>query len=145
MHRHGLAVMLAAAAWGVGIVLFGLSDTLWLALLCLVFAGAADMISGIFRGDHLEPDHPRPPARPAGRHRDALLHDRPDARPDPRRADRPLVGLGGSVVWGGVLCVAGTGALAAALPAFLRYDGRDGLAHKDAEEAARAIAVGATT
>ena len=43
-----------------------------------------------------------------------------------------------------MLCVVGTVALAAALPRFLRYDGRDGLARKQAEEAARADAVAAT-
>ena len=47
-----------------------------------------------------------------------------------------FAGVGGSIVWGGVLCVAGTVALAAALPAFLRYDGRDGLARKIAEDEA---------
>ena len=48
------------------------------------------------------------------------------------------LGVSGSVVSGGVLCVVGTLALAAALPKFLRYDGRDGLARKQAEDAARA-------
>lgn len=48
------------------------------------------------------------------------------------------LGNSGAVVWGGVACVIGTVALAAALPAFLRYDGRDGIARKRAEEAARA-------
>src|SRR5207302_5343243 len=50
VHRHGLAVICAAAAWGVGITLLGLAPSLWLALLALAFAGAADMVSGIFRG-----------------------------------------------------------------------------------------------
>jgi len=35
-----------------------------------------------------------------------------------------LLGVGGSVVSGGVLCVLGTVACALALPAFVRYDGR---------------------
>ena len=47
---------------------------------------------------------------------------------------------GGSIVWGGVLCVAGTVALAAALPAFRRYNGRDGLARKIADDEAWATA-----
>ncbi|HEX6683839.1 MAG TPA: hypothetical protein VF062_13630, partial [Candidatus Limnocylindrales bacterium] len=54
-----------------------------------------------------------------------------------------FMGNAGAVVWGGVLCVAGTVALAAALPKFLRYDGREGLKHKEAEEAARAEVVAA--
>ena len=35
-----------------------------------------------------------------------------------------------------VLCIAGTIALAAALPRFLRYDGTDGMARKQAEDEA---------
>jgi hypothetical protein len=50
------------------------------------------------------------------------------------------LGIGGSVVSGGVLCVIGTVALAAALPRFLRYDGRHGLARKKAEDEAWATA-----
>jgi hypothetical protein len=42
-----------------------------------------------------------------------------------------------SILSGGVLCVVGTGLLAMAFPAFLRYDGREGLARKQREEAAR--------
>ena len=48
-----------------------------------------------------------------------------------------LFSVRASVVSGGILCVAGTGLLALALPAFLRYDGREGLARKEKEEAAR--------
>ena len=39
-----------------------------------------------------------------------------------------------SVVSGGVLCVLGSVAVAALLPAFIRYDGRAGLTRKAAEE-----------
>jgi len=42
-----------------------------------------------------------------------------------------------SVVSGGILCVLGTGLLALALPAFVRYDGREGMARKRREEAER--------
>ena len=49
VHRHGLAVMVAAAVWGVAIVGFGFSPSLWPALACLAIAGGADAISGIFR------------------------------------------------------------------------------------------------
>jgi hypothetical protein len=50
------------------------------------------------------------------------------------------LGVAGSIIWGGVACVAGVVALAAALPKFLRYDGRDGLVRKVAEDAAWAAA-----
>jgi len=45
VHRHGAAVCVAAAVWGAGIVVFGLATGLGLALLGLVLAGGADMIS----------------------------------------------------------------------------------------------------
>jgi MFS family permease len=49
VRRHGLAIALAAAGWGLAITAFGLSPDLYLAIACLVAAGVADMISGIFR------------------------------------------------------------------------------------------------
>ena len=63
------------------------------ALVCFAMAGAADMISAVFRGDGVEPDHPRAHARPAGRHRDAVLLRRPAGWPGPRGLrGRRLVG-----------------------------------------------------
>ena len=47
--RHGLAIAISAAFWGVAIILFGLSHSLWLALLFLAIAGAFDAASGLFR------------------------------------------------------------------------------------------------
>jgi MFS family permease len=49
VRREGLAVLLAVATWGACIALFALSPWLWLALLLLAGAGAADMVSAIFR------------------------------------------------------------------------------------------------
>ena len=48
--RHGRAVVLAAAVWALGIVALGFAPSLMFALLCLAVAGAADMVSGVFRG-----------------------------------------------------------------------------------------------
>ncbi|MGZ5278353.1 MAG: MFS transporter [Pseudobdellovibrionaceae bacterium] len=48
--RHGRAVVLSAAAWGIAIIFLGYAPNLWTALLCLGIAGAADMISALFRG-----------------------------------------------------------------------------------------------
>src|SRR2546425_9341184 len=50
VNRHGAAVVLAAAVWAVAIVLFGFSSSLPLAVFCLALAGAADSVSGVFRG-----------------------------------------------------------------------------------------------
>ncbi len=47
--RHGAAVVVSAALWGVAIALLAAAPTLPLALACLAAAGAADTVSGIFR------------------------------------------------------------------------------------------------
>jgi MFS family permease len=49
VRRHGLAVIIAAALWGVAIAGLGYAPNLAVAVLCLAAAGAADMVSGIFR------------------------------------------------------------------------------------------------
>lgn len=49
VRRHGLGIALAAGVWGLTIVAFGLAPDIGVALSMLVLAGAADMVSGIFR------------------------------------------------------------------------------------------------
>ncbi|MET0866103.1 MAG: MFS transporter [Nakamurella sp.] len=48
--RAGSVQLVAAAVWGVALAGFGLAGPLWLALGCLVLAGAADTVSVISRG-----------------------------------------------------------------------------------------------
>jgi MFS family permease len=50
VRRHGRAVVIAAAVWALGIVALGFAPSLMMALVCLAVAGAADMVSGVFRG-----------------------------------------------------------------------------------------------
>lgn len=47
--HHGRGVVISAACWGAAIGLFGLATDVWLALVLLALAGAADTVSGIFR------------------------------------------------------------------------------------------------
>jgi MFS family permease len=49
VRREGLAVLVAVGLWGVFTALFGMSHWLPLALFFLALAGAADMISAVFR------------------------------------------------------------------------------------------------
>jgi MFS family permease len=128
VHRHGRAVTLAAAGWGLGIVGFGLAiDTLWLALLCLAFAGGADAISGLFRGviwNETIPDTLR--GRLAGV--EMLSWSTGPTLGNARAgAVAAVAGLRGSIVIGGLMATAGCGAVAAALPGFWRYDAREGV------------------
>lgn len=125
IHRHGQAVLWAAGLWGVAIVGFGMSDWLWLALVFLALAGAADMVSGVFRStiwNTTIPDHLR--GRLAGI--ELISYST-----GPTLGNVEAGGLAAltsprwSVGFGGVMCVVGTLALAAALPAFRAYDARD--------------------
>ena len=132
VHRHGRAVVFGAAAWGVGIIAFGLANTLWVAVGCLVVAGAMDTISGIFRSamwNETIPDHLR--GRLAGVEMISwssgpLLGD---AEAGFLAA---LAGVRASVITGGIACVAGTVVLAVALPRFWGYDSRAHAAGDDA-------------
>jgi MFS family permease len=119
---------------------------LWLTLFCLAFAGAADMISGIFRSiiwSQTIPDHLR--GRLAGI--EMLSYTTGPLLGQLRSGlmARTRLGIGGSIWVGGVLCIAGTVALAAALPRFLAYNGRDGIARKQAEDEAWAASAAART
>ncbi|MFE9773485.1 MFS transporter [Streptomyces sp. NPDC005931] len=48
--RGGLVQLSAAAVWGLALACFGLAEALWLALVCLALAGAADTVSVVTRG-----------------------------------------------------------------------------------------------
>ena len=50
VERHGVAVIVGAAVWGIAIVGLGFAEGLFGALLCLALAGAGDNVSAIFRG-----------------------------------------------------------------------------------------------
>jgi MFS family permease len=125
VHRHGRAIACAAAAWGVAIVAFGLADALWLAVACLAVAGGMDAISGIFRSaiwNETIPDHLR--GRLAGVEMISWSSG-PTLGNAEAGAVAALAGVRASIVAGGVACVAGTVALALALPRFWHYDSRD--------------------
>jgi MFS family permease len=139
--RHGLAVAIAAACWGLAIVAFGFAGRLWLALLCLAFAGASDMVSGVFRiliWNQTTPDHLR--GRLAGIEL-ISYHTGPMLGNAESGILASIVSIRATVVSGGILCVLGTGLLLLALPGFRNYDGREGLVRKREEEDARVDAL----
>jgi MFS family permease len=136
IHRHGLAVGLAATCWGVAILAFGFADRLWLALLCLAIAGASDMVSGVFRmiiWNQTIPDHLR--GRLAGIEL-ISYHTGPMLGNAESGIVASLFSVRASVISGGIFCVIGTGLLMLAMPAFRNYDGRDGLVRKREEDEA---------
>jgi MFS family permease len=128
VHHNGRAITLAAAGWGVGIVGFGLAQSLWLALLMLVVAGAGDGVSGIFRGalwNETIPDEMR--GRLAGV--EMISWSSGPLLGNARAgASASLFGLRWAVFGGGALVVAGSVMLALALPRFWNYDSRSSAA-----------------
>ncbi len=124
VHHHGRAVVLSAAAWGASVVLAGLTTVPAVVLLGLVLAGAFDMISGLFRGTiwhQTIPDSHR--GRLAGI--EMLSYTVGPLGGEARAglvADATSVRT--AIVSGGVLCVAGVAATAAALRSFWDYDAR---------------------
>jgi MFS family permease len=121
VRRHGWMVIGAVVAWGAAITGFGLSGSLWLAVVFLAAAGVADMVSMVFRGAILlsaATDEMR------GRMQGVFTVV---VAGGPRLAD-VLHGTAGSafgartaVAGGGLLVVAVMLALALAVPALRRY------------------------
>jgi len=141
VHRHGLAVGIAAVCWGLAIIAFGFAGRLWLALLCLGIAGASDMISGVFRmiiWNQTIPDHLR--GRLAGIEL-ISYHTGPMLGNAESGIVASIFSIRTSIISGGILCVVGTGLLLLALPAFVTYDGRAGLVQKQKEEEERTAAL----
>jgi hypothetical protein len=128
--------VVAVMVWGVAIVGFGAAPNLWIALACLLVAGAADGVSGIFRmtiWNQTIPDRLR--GRMAGIEMVSYLSG-PYLGNAQVGFTASLLGLRTGIMWGGAACVVGAGALARMLPAFIRYHRRDGIARKAAEDAA---------
>ncbi len=120
--RQGLGVCIAASAWGAAIVGFGFSPTLWLALVFLAIAGAADDWSAILRSTILltvTPDSLR--GRLSGIEL-AQVASAPTLGNVEAGALAALTSLRFSIVSGGIFCIAGCWLFIAAAPALLRYD-----------------------
>ena len=124
VHRHGLAIALAAAGWGLAITAFGLAPEVGVALACLLAAGAADMLSGIFRDtlwNQTIPDQLR--GRLAGV--ELLSYSiGPSAGQIRAGAVAAVTSTRFSLASGGVACVGAVGLVCLALPGFVAYSSR---------------------
>ena len=124
VHHHGRAVVLAAIGWGLAIAGVGLSTNVWVVLLMLGLAGAADMISGLFRmliWNQTIPDELR--GRMAGI--ELLSYSLGPTLGQVRATGvAQLTSLRTSLVSGGLLCALGGVVLAAFLPSLWQFDER---------------------
>ena len=121
VRRQGVGVLIAATAWGAALVAFGYATALWLALVMLALAGAADFLSALWRSAIVlttTPDAMR--GRVTG-----IEFTQVAAAPTFGNLEAGVVAsvtsLRFSIVSGGLACVAGCGLLALAFPALLRY------------------------
>ena len=122
VRRQGLVIAIAAGLWGAAIAAFGFATSLWVALLLLAAAGAADNVSAVLRGTILwtvTPDELR--GRASG-----IEFAQVAATPAIGNVEAgvlaELTSLRFSIVSGGLACMAGTVLIALAVPAFIHYD-----------------------
>jgi MFS family permease len=54
VRRQGVAVAVSIGVWGAGVALFGLTNSLWLAVVFLAIAGAGDLVSSMYRNSMLQ-------------------------------------------------------------------------------------------
>src|SRR5918997_2583963 len=124
VRRQGVGVCVAAGAWGIAIALVGFAEAVWFALAFLAVAGAADFVSAVLRSNILltaTPDAMR--GRLSGIEL-AQVAGAPEVGNVEAGVVASLTSVRASIVSGGVLTVAGTVAVALAVPALLRYDAR---------------------
>ena len=124
VHRHGVAVLAAIAAWGASITLFGLTDVLALGLLCLAAAGASDMVSAVFRTAILQAAAPDEMRGRLGGVFIVVVAGGPRLGDVRAGGGAELVGLQGSTVAGGLAVLGITAAVAAGASRFRAYDAR---------------------
>jgi MFS family permease len=123
VRRHGLAIAIAAASWGLAMGMVGLAPSVWVALVFLAVAGGADECSGVFRDAMWKqsiPDHLR--GRMAGIELLSYAAG-PPAGQLRSGAVAAVTGPRFALTSGGLACVAAVGAVLVALPPFRRYIG----------------------
>jgi MFS family permease len=119
---QGRAVIVAVVLWGAAIAAFGFTESLPVALALLALAGAADVVSAVFRNTILQlsvPDAFR--GRLSGVHI-AVVAGGPRLGDAEAGAVAALTTPQISVISGGIACIAGALVIARLVPEFLRYD-----------------------
>ena len=127
VQRQGVAVVVAVCVWGGGVLVFGLTGSLFLAVLALAVAGAGDLVSSVYRSSMLQivaTDEMR------GRMQGVFIVV---VAGGPRLADMwhgsvaSLVGPGPTAALGGLAVIVGVLLCVWRFPEFLRYRApRDG-------------------
>jgi MFS family permease len=121
VHRQGLALVLAVCGWGVAVALSGLGNVLWVTVALLAVAGAADLVSAVYRQTILQT---YAPDRMRGRMQGVFIVV---VAGGPRLGDlragstAAASGLTASWVGGGIACVVVVVVVALLFPSLGRY------------------------
>jgi MFS family permease len=139
VRRVGLAVIVAVAIWGLAITLFGLSlFSFALAAMFLAIAGAADVLSAVFRQTIVQlaaPDRLR--GRISAMNL-LVVTSGPRIGDIEAAAVASLIGPQASVISGGVLCLLGLVAVVRRFPELARHDHATPMPDAPVEPAAQA-------
>ncbi len=137
IRSYGKAIVISAGLWGIFILGLGFAHSLWLAVISLALAGAADAVSGIFRStlwNETIPNEMR--GRLAGIEMISYM-----SGPALGNAEAGLVasafGVAASVVSGGVVCVISVALCAKYFPKFWAYRSDSNENLQEGEEGAR--------
>ena len=119
--RLGRIIVVSIAAWGLAVIAFGFAGSLWVALVLLAVAGAADSVSSVCRStimQRIAPDELR------GR-LTSLYFMVVAGGPYLGDVETGVVanafGAEVAIISGGLLCLVGLGAAAASFPSVWRY------------------------
>jgi len=130
--RQGLALLVAVACWGASVAASGLAQSLWLVVVLLAVAGAADLVSGVYRQTILQtfaPDEMR------GRLQGVfIVVVAGGPRLGDLRAGAAADAYGVTAAWvgGGVACVVVVAVVAVFSPGLRRYRRTDSISSSTA-------------
>ncbi len=122
IRRPGYAVCVAIALWGAAIALFGVVRSLPIALLLLGFAGAADVISAVFRNTIIQTEAPDRLRGRLSSIQTAVVTAGPRLGNLEAGGVASAFGTTTSVISGGLGCIVGIAVVARVLPKFLSYE-----------------------
>jgi len=122
-------VLVAVAGWGLAITAFGFATALAVALVLLVAAGAADVISAVFRSTILQLEAPDELRGRLQAVQTAVVTGGPRLGDLESGAVAAAIGVANSVIAGGAMCLVGVAVLAQRLPHFVSF-----VAHRSAPD-----------
>lgn len=124
VRRQGAAILISVFVWGLTVTGFGFTHTLWLGVIFLGIAGAADMVSGVFRSTILQVSAPDELRGRLGSVFFVVVAGGARLGDVESGGVASIGGVGFSAVSGGIACMVVIVALAFAVPAFTTYDAK---------------------